>query len=249
MRVDLNGDVGEGAGHDADLLPLVTSANIACGGHAGDEASMRATVALAAKHGVAIGAHPSYPDRANFGRVDVEVAPAPLKEQVAEQILALRRVADHAGLPLRHVKPHGALYNRAARDEPVARAVIEAVQAAAPGAVLFVLAGSPLAEWARSAGLAVAEEVFADRGYRADGSLVPRGQPGAHVPAGREAGARVLRMLRDGTVASVEGKAVPIRADTICIHGDGPEAVRMARELRAFLVSPGGVEIARFGSE
>lgn len=246
LRVDLNCDMGEGAGHDAELMPLVTSANIACGGHAGDEASMRTAVALAAKHCVGVGAHPGYLDRVKFGRVDLDVTSEQLKAQVVAQIRALQRVAEDAGVPLRHVKPHGALYNRAAGDQAAGTAVIEAVLAVDPGMALFVLAGSPLAARARAAGLAVAEEVFADRGYRADGSLVPRGQPGAIVPANREAWVRVLGMVRDRKVASVDGSWVALCPDTICIHGDGPDAATMARGLSTFLRSPGNVEIKRF---
>ena len=224
--IDLNCDLGEGAGHDAELMPLITSANIACGAHAGDEATMRATVALAQKHGVAIGAHPGFADRENFGRRELALSPAAVRTLVTEQIAALRGLA-----PLRHVKPHGALYNLAARDAAVAEAIAGAVHAVDPGLILFGLAGSELLRAGRSRGLRVAGEVFADRTYQRDGSLTPRTRPGALITDESAAVAQVLRMVREGLVRATDGTEVAIAADTVCIHGDGPRAVAFARRL------------------
>ncbi len=232
--LDLNCDLGEGAGHDAELMPLVTSASIACGAHAGDEATMRATVALAQRHGVAIGAHPGFADRANFGRKEMLLSADALRHLVAEQVAALARLA-----PLRHVKPHGALYTLAARDRGVADAVAEAVASFGKDLVLFALAGSELVQAGRRCGLRVAEEAFADRTYRRDGTLTPRGDPGALIADEVAAVAQVLRLARDGVVRATDGTAVPLTADTICLHGDGPHAVAFARRLRSELADAG----------
>lgn len=242
MRLDLNCDLGEGAGHDDELMPLITSANIACGAHAGDEATMRATVTLAQKHGVAIGAHPGYADRDNFGRREVALPAAALQELVTTQIAALTRLG-----PLRHVKPHGALYNLAARDPVVAAAVASAVRAADPKLILFALAGSELARAGRAAGLRVAEEVFADRTYQRDGSLTPRSRPGALITDEAMAVAQVLRMVREGVVRATDGTDVPVRADTVCVHGDGPHAVAFTRRLRTELAKA-GVDLKAFSA-
>ncbi len=241
-RVDLNCDLGEGAGHDAALMPLITSANIACGAHAGDEETMRATVALAQQHGVVIGAHPGFADRANFGRVELPVGAAEVHALVLAQTRRLQAMA-----PVRHVKPHGALYNMAARDSVLARAVAEAVREAGATLILFALAGSQLAEAGRACGLTVAEEVFADRSYQADGSLTPRSRPGAIITDAAVAVAQGLRMVREGTVQATDGTAVVIRADTLCLHGDGAHPVGFARRLRAELTAA-GVEIKAHGA-
>ena len=240
LRIDLNCDLGEGAGHDAELMPLITSANIACGAHAGDEATMRATVELAQRHGVAIGAHPGYVDRASFGRREMALSGAALRELVTSQIATLARFA-----PLRHVKPHGALYNLAARDAAVAAAVAGAVRAADASLVLFALAGSELVRAGRAAGLRVAEEVFADRTYQRDGSLAPRTNPGALITDENLAVAQVLRMVREGVVRATDGTDVAIKADTVCVHGDGPQAVALARRLNAEL-RRAGIELRQF---
>ena len=240
MRVDLNCDLGEGAGHDAELMPLITSANIACGAHAGDEATMRATVALALQHGVAFGAHPGYADRENFGRREMALTPAALRELVTTQIAALARFG-----PLRHVKPHGALYNLAARDAAVAKVIAEAVHAVDASLILFGLAGSELVRAGRAAGLRVAEEVFADRTYQRDGSLTPRTQAGALITDEAVAVAQVLRMVREGMVRATNGTDVAIKADTVCVHGDGPHAVAFARRLKAELTRA-GIELRPF---
>lgn len=246
LRIDLNADVGEGAASDTELFAAITSANIACGGHTGDEDSMRAAVAMALKHGVAIGAHPSYADRAGFGRKEMDIEPALLTQQLLAQIRTMQRIAVAAGAALRHVKPHGALYNRAARDEATARALIEAIKQADAGLALFALASCPLVKWARDADIAVAEEVFADRGYRADGSLVPRGQPGAMLKDPQLAAQRVERMIAAGTVETVDGGVAAVCADTVCLHGDEPEAVTFAQALRQRLLQT-GITITKFG--
>lgn len=242
--IDLNCDLGEGSGHDAELMPLITSANIACGAHAGDAATMRATVKLAKKHGVAVGSHPSFADRENFGRRELSLTAEELHKLVRGQIAALQEIADGA---VRHVKPHGALYNLAARDAAVARVVAQAVKDAEPGLLLFALAGSELVRAGRAAGLRVAEEVFADRTYQPDGSLTPRTRADALITDEAAAVAQVLRMVREGLVRATDGTDVAIKADTVCLHGDGAHAVafaqRLNRELRA-----AGIGLRRFSA-
>jgi len=241
-RVDLNCDLGEGAGHDAELMPLITSANIACGAHAGDAATMRATVALAQKHGVAVGAHPGFADRANFGRRELPVTPDEVHALVLDQVRRLQRLG-----PVRHVKPHGALYNMAARDLALARAVVDAIYEADPRLILFGLAGSHLIAVAEACGLPVVSEVFADRTYQADGSLTPRAHPDSMVTDENAAVAQVLRMVRDGKVRATDGTDVAIKADTVCLHGDGAHPVAFARKLRQELTAA-GVEIRAIGT-
>lgn len=239
-RVDLNCDLGEGAGHDAELMPLITSANIACGAHAGDEATMRAMVALAQKHGVAIGAHPGFADRENFGRRELPLSPDEVHELVLDQVRKLQRLG-----PVRHVKPHGALYNMAARDLALARAVVDAIYEIDPRLILFGLAGSHLIAVAEACGLPVASEVFADRTYQADGSLTPRAQPNAMITDESAAVTQVLRMVREGKVRATDGTDVAIKADTVCLHGDGAHPVEFARRLRQELTAA-GIEVKNF---
>jgi UPF0271 protein len=240
MRIDLNCDLGEGASHDAALMPLITSANIACGAHAGDPVTMRATVALAQRHGVVIGAHPGYADRENFGRREMSLSPAQAGELVRSQIEAIRAIT-----PLRHMKLHGALYNQAARDAALAEAIAETVRDIDPLLVLFVLPDSALARAAAARGLRVANEVFADRTYQRDGSLTPRSRPDALIHDERVAVAQVVRMIREGAVRATDGADVPIQADTVCLHGDGPNPVAFARRLRDSLHAA-GVEVKAF---
>ena len=235
--IDLNCDLGEGAGQDALLMPLITSANIACGAHAGDAATMRATVALAREHGVAVGAHPGFADRENFGRRELAIAPAELRASVRSQIETLRALA-----PLCHVKPHGALYNLAARDRTVAELIAEVVREIDPTLILFGLAGSELIRAGLARGLRVANEVFADRTYQRDGALTPRSQPDALIHDEAAAAAQVRRMVREGRVRATDGTDLAISADTICLHGDGPQAVAFARKLRAQL-RQAGIEV------
>lgn len=239
MHVDLNADLGEGAPDDAELLSLVTSANIACGGHAGDARLMQATVRAALARGVAVGAHPSYADREHFGRRELQLSPDDVRAEVLYQVGALDALVRAAGGRLHHVKPHGALYNQAARDPVPADAIAQAVRAIDPGLALYGLAGSELLRAAERAGLRSVAEVFADRGYQADGSLVPRSQPGALIEDTGEAVARTLRMVREGVVQAVTGETVPLRAQTVCLHGDGPHALAFARALREALTEAG----------
>ncbi len=237
--VDLNCDLGEGASHDAELLRLITSANIACGAHAGDETTMRATVELALKHGVAIGAHPGFADRENFGRRELSLTHDEVHALVLRQIHQLQGIVQHAGARLTHVKPHGALYNMAARDAGLARAIASAVYEADPRLVLVGLAGSKLLEAGAAGGLDTASEVFADRTYQPDGSLTPRDRPDALISNQSIAVAQVLRMVREGKVRATDGSDVTLRADTVCLHGDGPHAVEFARRVSAELKSAG----------
>lgn len=242
MHVDLNADLGEGAPDDAALLALVSSVNIACGWHAGDARLMQATVAAALARGVAIGAHPSYPDREHFGRREMQLQPEEVRTDLLYQIGALDALVRAAGGRLHHVKPHGALYNQAARDPALADAIAAAVRAVDPGLAIYGLAGGELLRAAERAGLRAVAEVFADRGYRADGSLVPRSQPGALVDDVDEAVARTLRMVREGVVTAVSGETVPLQAQTLCLHGDGPHALAFARAIHQAL-SDAGVEL------
>lgn len=228
LRVDLNCDLGEGAGHDAELMAVITSANIACGAHAGNETTMQATVALARQHGVAIGAHPGFADRENFGRREWALAATEVRALVERQVRALQQLGTVV-----HVKPHGALYNLSARDAVIAEAVAGAVHAVDARLVLFALRGSELVRAGRRVGLRVAEEVFADRTYRADGALTPRAEAGAIITNEAVAIAQALRMVRAG-------------ADTICLHGDGAHAVALARRLNVEL-RRAGIEIRAFG--
>ncbi|HKN67466.1 MAG TPA: 5-oxoprolinase subunit PxpA [Gemmatimonadaceae bacterium] len=247
MRVDINCDMGEsfGAyeiGADDEVLPYVTSANIACGFHGGDPTVMRKTVAAAVKHGVAVGAHPSLPDLMGFGRRAMQVTPDEVYDLLIYQIGALLGFAQAAGVRLAHVKPHGALYNMAAAQPALADAIARAVRDVDSRLVLFGLAGSHLLKAAERAGIPSASEAFADRNYLHDGALVPRSRPDAMVADVDEAVRRAVRMVKDGVVPDVEGEEIPIRADTICIHGDGPHAAPLARQLRAGLRA-GGIEV------
>jgi UPF0271 protein len=232
--IDLNCDLGEGGGNDAALMPWITSANIACGAHAGDEATMRTTAALAERHGVAVGAHPGFADRENFGRSEQTLTAGTLHELITGQIEALRVCG-----AVRHVKPHGALYNQAARDRAIAEVVAEAVYAVDPMLILFALAGSELVRAGRERGLRVASEVFSDRTYQADGSLTPRSRRDALIADETVAVAQVLRMVREGVVRATNGSDVPIEADTVCVHGDGPGSVVIARRLHEALRAAG----------
>ncbi|MFC4728210.1 5-oxoprolinase subunit PxpA [Coralloluteibacterium thermophilus] len=247
MRIDFNCDLGEGCGDDAAIVPLVSSASIACGGHAGDAASMRETLALCAAHGVAVGAHPSFVDRAGFGRTELAVAPDVLVGQLRAQIETLAAQAAARGQRLAHVKPHGALYTLAARDAETADCVIAAVRAVDPALRVYALAGSVLARRAADAGLSVDGEAFAERRYEADGSLTPRRLPGASLDTLDEALAQVRQLLREGAVTARTGERVTVRAGTLCLHGDRPDAAAFARALRTALEAE-GVRVAAPGT-
>jgi UPF0271 protein len=237
MTVDLNADLGEGAGHDDELLTLVTSANIACGFHAGDADTMRHSIDAARSRNVAVGAHPSLFDRENFGRKEFLVKSSEVFDAVVYQLGIFQAIADAAGVRPNHVKPHGALYNMAARDEELADAIARAVASVDPKLIFFAPVKSALARAGEARGLQIAHEVFADRNYCRDGSLVSRSRPDALLHDASEAAPRVLRMLREGKVRSVDGVDVDVRAETICLHGDNPEAVDFARTLRSRLES------------
>ncbi|HYW08202.1 MAG TPA: 5-oxoprolinase subunit PxpA [Longimicrobium sp.] len=248
MHIDLNCDLGEsfGAyriGDDAGVLPYVTSANVACGAHAGDPAVMRSTVAAALEHGVAIGAHPGLPDLAGFGRREMKIAPQEAYDLVVYQVGALAGFAAAAGTFLRHVKPHGALYNMACRDAALAEPIARAVRDVDARLILFGLPGSELQRAADGAGIRFAREAFADRAYAADGSLVPRGTPGAVVEDADEAVRRAVGIASEGRVRTVEGGELRLAADTLCVHGDRADAARFARALREGL-ERAGVRVA-----
>jgi len=239
LVVDLNADLGEGAGHDDELLALVTSANIACGFHAGDADTIRHSIDAARAHNVAVGAHPSLFDRENFGRKEMPVKSAEVFDAVVYQLGIFQAIADAAGVRPNHVKPHGALYNMAVRDEELADAIARAVASVDPKLIFFAPVKSALARAGEAHRLQIAHEVFADRNYCSDGSLVSRSRPDALLHDSTEAAPRVLRMLREGKVRSVEGVDVDVRAETICLHGDNPEAVDFARALRSHLEKEG----------
>ncbi len=244
LTIDLNGDLGEGfgvyrLGDDAALLDVVTSANVACGFHAGDPATMRRTVQLALEKGVAVGAHPGLPDLLGFGRRVVEITPQEAYDLTLYQIGALDAFVRAAGSMLRHVKPHGALYNMAARDGALARAIANAVSCFNPKLVLVGLAGSELIRAGEACGLPTASEVFADRNYEADGSLTPRSHPDALVSDAEQAAERVVTMVQRGRVISRQGTEVTLRAETVCIHSDSPHAVALARRIRQRLEDAG----------
>jgi UPF0271 protein len=239
LVVDLNADLGEGAGHDDDLLTLVTSANIACGFHAGDAGTIRASIDAARSRNVAVGAHPSLFDRENFGRKELPVKPAEVFDAVVYQLGIFAAIAEAAGVRPNHVKPHGALYNMAARDVALADAIARAVTSVDATLIFFAPVSSALSRAGEAHGLQIAHEVFADRNYCGDGSLVSRSRPDALLHDPVETAPRALRMLREGKVRSVDGVDVDVRAETICLHGDNPEAVEFARALRSRLEANG----------
>ncbi|NOV26061.1 5-oxoprolinase subunit PxpA [Cupriavidus necator] len=239
MQIDLNADLGEGCGNDEALLALISSANIACGWHAGDAATMVQTVKWALERGVAIGAHPSYPDRENFGRTEMQRDPEHVYADVLYQIGALAAIVRAQGGQLHHVKPHGALYNQAVRDPVLARAIVRAVRDFDADLVFFGLAGSQMIDVAKAAGLRVKQEVFADRGYNADGTLVRRGTPGALHEDEEVALGQTLTMVRERRVRAIDGTWVPIQAETVCLHGDGAHALAFARRIRERLGAEG----------
>lgn len=232
MKIDLNADIGEGCAGEHELLPWVTSVNIACGFHAGDATSMLTSIRQALAAGVAIGAHPSFPDRENFGRRAMQLPAETVYAQIIYQTGALKALIESTGGRLVHVKPHGMLYNQAARDSQLAEAVARAVKAVDPALMLVGLAGSESVRAGQRLGLVTREEVFADRGYQDDGSLVPRDRPGALI--GNEALAieQTLSMVQRGEVQSISGKWVAVRAESVCLHGDGNHALNFARRLR-----------------
>jgi len=244
MAVVINCDMGEAfglykMGDDEAIMPLITVANVACGFHASDPRLMRRTVRLASRHGVAVGAHPSFPDLVGFGRRMIAASPAEIEDDVVYQVGALLGFCRAEGVPLVHVKPHGALYNAAAKDPAVARAIASAVRAVDPSLWLTCLAGSVLAREGRAAGLRCAEEAFADRGYAPDGTLLPRGHPGALVTEPEAIAERVSRLAREGILLAADGTELATAAATVCVHSDTPGAVAAARAIRARLERDG----------
>ena len=238
--IDLNSDLGESFGQwsmgdDAAMLDIVTSANVACGFHAGDPAGILRTLRAAAAKGVTIGAHVAYPDLVGFGRRNMDIASDELTADVIYQIGALQALAHAAGTSVRYVKPHGALYNTIAHDTRQALAVIEAIRAVDQSLVLVALAGSPLLELARSEGLSCIAEAFADRAYTPQGTLVSRREPGSVLHDAEQVAQRMLRLVQTGTVEAIDGSLSRIEADSICVHGDSPGAIQMAREVRQLL--------------
>ncbi len=234
-RIDFNCDLGEGCGNDADIIPHLSSASIACGGHAGDDATMRATLRLCRAHGVSAGAHPGYADRGGFGRRELALSIDDIGVLVHTQLARLAAIAEDEGVRLQHVKPHGALYNLAARDRAVADAIAAAVANFDATLILFGLSGSALTAAGSAAGLRVAHEVFAERGYGNDGRLLPRGTPGA-VSESLEAAVEQARSLATtGAVTTVDGRRIELRADTLCLHGDRGDAALFARSVRRAL--------------
>ncbi|MDR3341592.1 MAG: LamB/YcsF family protein [Treponema sp.] len=243
-RVDLNSDLGEsfGAytlGMDERVLEVITSANIACGFHAGDPGVMQRTVTLALQNNTAIGAHPGLPDLIGFGRRNIAITPNEAYTMMVYQIGALAAFVRAEGGRMQHVKPHGALYNMAAVDEKLAEAVAEAVYKVDPELIFFGLSGSWLIKKAERLGLQVAQEVFADRTYQQDGTLTPRKQPGAMITEDEVAIAQVLGMVKDGTVKTMQGEVIHIKADTICVHGDGEHALLFSRRIKEQLIAEG----------
>lgn len=228
-EVDINCDMGEGIGNDGAIMPFISSANIACGYHAGDEEIMKRTVELAMKHNVFIGAHPSYFDRENFGRTDIRLPMSEVYDLVTKQIRLLKGITESTGTSLHHVKPHGALYNMAARSKPLAAVIALAVKDVDDNLKLYGLSGSHLIREAQKIGIKSVSEVFADRTYQDDGRLTPRSNPEALINDTDKAVQQVLQMVKVGTVTTVSGKVIPIVAETICIHGDGEHALEFAK--------------------
>ena len=234
--VDLNCDLGESFGTwriglDDQVIPHITSANVACGWHGGDPLVMEKTVALCREHGVRVGAHPSYPDLMGFGRRAMNVTPDEARAYIKYQIGALRAFCVSQGLEMQHVKPHGALYNAMGRDRALAEAVCRGIRECGGGLIVMALAGSAVVDAARQLGLPVAQEVFADRAYEEDGSLVDRRKPGAMITDEQEAIARVVRMVTQGKVTAVTGREMDIEAHSVCVHGDGPKALEFVQKI------------------
>ena len=228
---DINCDMGEAIGNDEAIMPFITSANIACGYHAGDEEMMKRTVELAMKHNISIGAHPSYSDRENFGRTEILLPLGEVYDLVTKQIHLLREITKTAGATLHHVKPHGALYNTAARSKPLAAVIALAIKDVDEKLKLYGLSGSHLIKEGRNLGVKTVSEVFADRSYQDDGRLTPRSEPGALINDTDKAVQQSLQMIKEATVTTVSGKVIPIVAETICIHGDGEHAVEFAKAI------------------
>jgi len=232
---DLNCDMGEGIGNDEAIMPFITSANISCGFHAGNGDTIRHTMLLAVKHKVLVGAHPSFRDKENFGRKEMHLDHDKLYAIVLEQLIKIDLIAKEKGATLHHVKPHGALYNMAAKDAEIAKTIALTIKDFNDELVLYGLSNSVLINEAKMLGLKTANEVFADRTYQDDGSLTPRSQPNALIEDEEQCIQQVLQMIKQGTVRATSGKIIPMRADTICIHSDGMHAIRFAKKIHEAL--------------
>lgn len=239
ISIDLNSDLGEGAGTETDLMPLISSANIACGAHAGDPETMRTTIALAMAHGVRVGAHPGYRDPVSFGRRPLALPAEALRADLGGQIAGLRAIALDAGTRVTHVKAHGALYNQGERDERIAELIAFTVAAIDPALEVVATPGSAMARAAARAGVPLIREGFIDRAYEPDGTLRSRSLPGAMLLDPEAAAAQALSFVRDGGVRATDGSFLSLAVDTLCIHGDSPGAARIARAVRASLDSAG----------
>jgi UPF0271 protein len=236
---DINCDMGEGSGHDAGIMPYISSASIACGFHAGDEETMKHTVELAMKHRVLIGAHPSFADRENFGRNEIRLPLNEVYDLVTEQVHRLGKIARAAGTSLHHVKPHGALYNMAAREKPLAAVIARAIKDVDEHLKIYGLCNSHLTEEAENTGIKAVSEVFADRSYQDNGMLTPRSGKDALINDTGKVVMQVLQMVEHGTVTAVSGKVIPVKAETICIHGDGEKAVDFAKAIYDAIIRKG----------
>ncbi len=250
LSIDLNCDLGEsfGAykmGMDEEILPLITSANIACGFHAGDPLVMERSVALCKVHGVRAGAHPGFPDLSGFGRRNMSLSPKEVKACVIYQVGALKAFCDRASIKLYHVKPHGALYNMAAKDYKLAEAICQAVKEVDETLILLALSGSEMLRAAKDYEITYASEIFADRAYQSDGTLVPRSRKGAVIEDEEKAVSRVLRMVKEGKVKAEDGKEIPLNADSVCVHGDGIKALAFVRKIREGL-AVNGIDVTGF---
>lgn len=244
FRVDLNADIGESFGNytigmDSEVLKHITSANTACGYHAGDPLVMEKTVAMAKECSVAVGAHPGFPDLMGFGRRKMNISAAEAKAYIKYQVGALKAFTDATGIRMQHVKPHGAFYNMAAVDEELAIAICEGIKEVDPELIMLGLAGSKHISAAQKVGIRVASEVFADRNYMDDGTLVPRSRPDAKIADPDLAIARVVRMVKEGKVETITGRDIDIKADSICVHGDNPKAVEFVKKIKETLQNEG----------
>ncbi|MBS1487156.1 MAG: LamB/YcsF family protein [Bacteroidetes bacterium] len=239
QSIDINCDLGEGVGNDSALMPWISSANIACGCHAGDEEEIKKTLALCLQHGVAVGAHPSYPDRKNFGRTNMRLSSDELFQIVTDQLHLIKNIAQAQGTVLHHVKPHGALYNMAAKDAAIAHTLAQAVYQIDPHLIFYGLSQSVMIDEAQKLNLKIAHEVFADRTYQPDGSLTPRTQPNALIADEQQAVHQAVILARQNEVTDVNGQTISLRADTICLHGDGEHALAFAKLIHRGLTNEG----------
>lgn len=237
-HIDLNADLGEGCGDDLAIIPLLSSANISCGAHAGTEDDILTALKACQQHQVCVGAHPSYPDRANFGRLPLNLSPAALTASLQQQLKYFQQLAEQAGVRMSYIKPHGALYNQAAVDRDLAGLIVDLIKTQHPDVAVLTLPDSALSQLAKAAGIPVFHEAFADRAYLATGQLVPRSQPGA-VLCHQAALKQSLRLINTGTVISIEQQEISLKADSLCLHGDSPEALQLVRELSAALQQTG----------